>query len=383
MIDPLSNKYINWTDGMKISQGHLHQLQGAIEGKFKDGNAVSMEKYGYGILPFGQDGKKPLDFLLRVENQSSVHVEVIQARGLTAAGDRVEILATGRHGGKELLKSKVDLDMASMVNQKAYLLSIAISPDEMKPFGSPDAAETPPRLPYTEPALSIQLLPEGTNADLYRNGLVIGRVAVENGALVNDEGYIPPSMAMRSHEALQEFSFKYVQFLQELEQNAFEIIRNLGRKDALTGLATSVGNFTRALISAIEREFDLIEMYGESLHPARFLLNAKQIARAIKNAIELLTNEAKEELLLYYQDVIELGPAEYMAVNTRVVSAQYDHLAIRGTLEAILEFCKVNGKLVSELSNLDYIGKKKKTGIFVGEVTKESEAPKPKKRWDF
>jgi hypothetical protein len=383
MIDPLSNKYINWTDGMKISQSHLHQLQGAVEEKFKDANALAMDKDGFGILPFGHDGKKPLDFMLRVEGQSAVQVEIIQARGLTAAGERIEILSTARHGGKESLTGRVELDKASMVNQKAYFVAIAIVAGEMKPFGTPDPNETPPRLPFVEPSLSIQLLPEGTHTDLYRNGLVIGRLTVENAALVADDGYIPPAMAMRSHEALQEFSFKYVQFLQEIEQNAFEIMRNLGRKDTLTALAHSVGEFARAVIEAIQREYDLVEMYGEYMHPARFLLNAKQLARTIKNAIDLMNNEAKEELLLYFQDVIELGPAEYQSVNARVVSARYDHFALRNTLQVILEFCKVNGKLMSELSNLDYIGKKKKTGIFVGEVTKESEAPKPKKRWDF
>lgn len=383
MIDPLSNQYINWTDGMKISSVHLHKLQHVIEEKVKDCTALSEGRDHYGILPFGNDGRKPLEFMLRVEGQSTVVVEVVQCRGLSPAGDRIEVLTGAAHEGRTSLQSKVEHDKASLINISALYVAIRCSGKEMQPFGLPDSGESPARLPYASPELKIELIPADKDPNLYRNSLIIGRLNVNGGVITQDEDYIPPSLAMSGQEALKEFSFKYVRFIREMEENAFGIVRNLGRKDTLTSLATSTGSFARNIIECIQRNFDFVQMYGDSLHPSRFLLNAKQLARSIFNAVELLPGDEKEELLQYFRDVIELGPAEYTAVNKRLIDIDYNHLDLREILGDILEFCKVNGKLVSELSRLDYIGKKKKTGIFVGEVTKESETPKPKKRWDF
>ncbi|MFN2422888.1 MAG: hypothetical protein ABR572_03855, partial [Cryomorphaceae bacterium] len=95
----------------------------------------------------------------------------------------------------------------------------------------------------------------------------------------------------------------------------------------LTSLATSTGSFARNIIECVQRNFDFVQMYGDSLHPSQFLLNAKQLARSMYNAVELLPGDEKEDLLQYFRDVIELGPAEYTAVNKQLIDAEYNHLA--------------------------------------------------------
>ncbi len=382
-MDPLSNKYINWSDGMKISQKHLHELQNIVEEKSRDSIATQAPKDGFGILPAGHEGKKPLDYMLRLEGENALSLELRQCRAITPSGNRVELLTGSAHEGKNVLKGRLELEKAGLVNSSSLFVALRYMSGEMEPFGLPDSNESPPRLPYTSPRLQLELMPGDADPKLYHHCVIVARMSVQNGVMSHDESYIPPSLAMSGHDALKEFAFKYIQFLQELENNAFAVVRNIARKDTLTPLAESVNTYVREVIASIQHHFDFLEMFGERLHPAHFLLNAKQLARGMKNSIEMLRSDSKEELLNYFQDVIELGPAEYMGVNAAVHNAQYSHYNIRKSLEAILEFCKVNGKLMTELSHLDYIGKKKKTGIFVGEVTRDEETPKPKKRWDF
>lgn len=383
MIDPLSNRYVNWTDGMKISQIHFHQLQHTVEAKSKDGNALHTGTDDYGVLPEGNSGKKPIDYLVRIENKATVYAEIVQCRGLTPSGDRIEILASGINDGKLTIANKLQIEESAMQAGAVFFLCVRYISHIMQPFGKPVPDESPARLPYTEPELSLELLPAVDNNNAYRNALIIGRFVVQNSELRHDVDYIPPCRQMRSHDDLREFGFKYIQFLSELESNAFEIVRNLGRKDSLTKLAQSVGTVSRNAIHNIELHFDLLEMNGDTAKPSLFVLNAKQLARCLRNAIELLPNEDKEELLNYVQEVIDVGPGEYMTINNKVVQLEYNHIDIRGALTVILQFCKVNGRLFNEWSNLDYIGKKKKSGIFVGEVTKETEVTKERKKWDF
>jgi hypothetical protein len=383
MIDPLSNRYVNWTDGMKISQHHFHQLQRTIEEKFKDGNALLTAIDDYGILPEGHAGKKPVEYLIRIEGKATIHAEIIQCRGLTPSGDRIEILASETHSGKPTLVSKLELEHSAIKNGGSFFLCVRYRMQDMVPFGKPVPDESPARLPYASPELRLELIPESDNINAYRNALPIARFVLQNDEIRHDQDYIPPCRQMRSHDDLKEFGFKYVQFLTELDNNAFEIVRNLGRKESLTKLAQSVGTIARSAIQNIELHLDFLEMNSDIAKPSLFVLNAKQLARCLRNAIELLPNEDKEELLNYLQEVIDVGPGEYMTINNKVVSLEYDHLDIKAALNNILQFCKVNGKLFNEWSNLDYIGKKKKTGIFVGEVTKDTEVTKERKKWDF
>ncbi|MCH5688648.1 hypothetical protein LWM68_32985 [Niabella sp. W65] len=65
---------------------------------------------------------------------------------------------------------------------------------------------------------------------------------------------------------------------------------------------------------------------------------------------------------------------------------RYNHNDINENVNSIIQFAKVVGKLFSTLSSLEFIGKKKESGIFVKEgyindPGESSNAPKPKRRF--
>ena len=384
MFDPIKNGFVNWADGMKISQSHFHQLQKAINDRVNDSRATNIRNDNFGLIPSGINAKDALDYDMRVEEKHNLKIKISQCRAISPAGDRIEIITNSRHSSHQNFEKTIKLNHSITDTNGTYLVALRANNEEQYLYGAPDEEESPARLPYIEQALEVEIAPDnGETRQLFKNSIIIASFTVHNGEINEDQDYIPPCSAMASHRDLSEFAFKYVQFLGDLETDLFKINKNVSGKDQLTNLAQSVTNLARNVILSIQQEIDFIRMFSEFSTPSLFVLNAKKIARAIKNAIELNSNERKEELLIYVQEVIDINPGEYMTVNARVLELEYDHYNIREALHVILEFCKINGKLISEWSNLDYIGKKKKTGIFVGEVRKDTEVTKERKKWDF
>lgn len=381
MFDPIKYGYVNWADGMKISQAHFHQLQSAIEARVKDSRATGLRNDNFGLIPSDTNA---LDFEFRVDDAANLKIKVRQCRAISPAGDRIEIIANSSNSSHQNFEKTVKLDKSVLETNGDFYITLRANSDEPHLYGEPDQEESPARMPYFERALDVEIVQvTGVNKKVFKNSAVIAQFKVENGNISEDVNYIPPCSSMASHRDLSEFAFKYAQFLGDLETDLFKINKNVSSKDQLTNLAQSVADLTRNLIQSIQQEIDFIRMFSEYSTPSVFVLNAKKIARTIKNAIELNSNEKKEELLNYVQEVIDISPGEYTAINAKVLDLEYDHYNVRDALQVILQFCKINGKLISEWGNLDYIGKKKKTGIFVGEVRKDTEITKERKKWDF
>jgi hypothetical protein len=384
MFDPIKYGYVNWADGMKISQAHFHELQSAVEARVKDSRAGNIKNDNFGLIPSGAGVKEALDFDVRIENKDTLKLKIRQCRAISPAGDRIEVIANSPNSGHQNFEKTIKLGKTVLESNGDFYLALRANKEEPHLYGAPDQDESPARMPYFEHALEVEIVPaQGMSNNVFKNSAVIGRFSVRNGELNEDANYIPPCTAMASHRDLGEFAFKYAQFLGDLETDLFKINKNVSSKDQLTNLAQSVIYLARNVILSIQHEIDFIRMFPEFSTPSLFVLNAKKIARAFKNAIELNSNDKKEELLNYVQEVIDINPGEYMTINARVLDLEYDHYKISEALHVILQFCKVNGKLVSEWSNLDYIGKKKKTGIFVGEVKNDTEVTRERKKWDF
>lgn len=384
MFDPIKNGFVNWADGMKISQSHFHQLQKAINDRVNDSRATHITNDNFGLIPSGTSAREALDYDMRVDDKQSLKIIIRQCRAISPAGDRIEIIANSPHSSHQNFEKTIKLNKSVLDSNGAYYVTVRANNEEQHFYGEPDEEESPARLPYIEQALELEISSAtGQTKQLFKNSVIIASFNVHNGEISEDPNYIPPCSVMASHGDLSEFAFKYAQFLGDLETDLFKINKNVSSKDQLTNLAQSVADLSRNLILTIQQEIDFIRMFSEFSTPSLFVLNAKKIARSIKNSIELNSNDKKEELLNYVQEVIDISPGEYMTVNARVLDLEYDHYNIREALHIILQFCKINGKLLSEWSNLDYIGKKKKTGIFVGEVRKDTEVTKERKKWDF
>ncbi|HMZ48819.1 MAG TPA: hypothetical protein PLP28_07570, partial [Flavobacteriales bacterium] len=85
----------------------------------------------------------------------------------------------------------------------------------------------------------------------------------------------------------------------------------------------------------------------------------------------------KDELLNYISTVIGVQPADYLQSLTQLTDLEYQHTDLKGSLVRILEFCRLNRKLLDEWVRLDYIGQRKTEDIFIHEETARRPVPPP------
>jgi hypothetical protein len=109
------------------------------------------------------------------------------------------------------------------------------------------------------------------------------------------------------------------------------------------------------------------------------------MARLIKNTMDFYAGTSKDELISYCTEWCGVSQGELESSITTLCSYQYNHLDINDALDKVLQFTQIISSLFNNLSRLEYIGKKKETGIFVKEqvLSPQAEATAVKKRRSF
>ena len=94
---------------------------------------------------------------------------------------------------------------------------------------------------------------------------------------------------------------------------------------------------------------------------------------------------SKDELISYCTEWCGVSQGELETAITTVCNYQYNHLDINDALDKVLRFTQIISSLFASLSRLEYIGKKKESGIFVKEqvLIPQNEAAPVKKRRSF
>jgi hypothetical protein len=170
-----------------------------------------------------------------------------------------------------------------------------------------------------------------------------------------------------------------------MELYALQIIQKILQKKQQNELADAIYKICEnlSLFTATEySNFKLSYIY----QPPVFMITAVTgMARLIKNTIDFYTGTSKDELISYCTEWCGVSQGELESAITTLCSYQYNHLDINDSLDKVLRFTTIISALFASLSRLEYIGKKKETGIFVKEqvLLPQTEATPVKKRRSF
>jgi len=382
MIDPINRGYVNWVDGMKLSKEHFMDMQHAVEARLRDQYALATYLHGSGILPARENGRSSLDYRLSIEPPAKVTFTLTQCRGITSAGDRVEILASD--GALQPLSATFDLSGTALEENARFDVILRVEPYTVEPYGPHDPGESPPRHPFSRPRWTLDLAPlkdmrYTTHGHAF---LVLARVMVKNGALVKDGEYLPPAMAMSSLPALEEFLTSYFKFLKEVEQNLLAIVARLNERKTPSDLTDGIGVLCKAGLYFLEREISAFQVLGFRMPPDAMVMHAISFARAMHYALELRTNKGEEALLASVKEATGLARLEYRQVLNGLMDLVYDPNDLDGALKRILQFCQVHRKLFGHWAQLKNFGATGPERIILN--VEQPPTPQPSSRsWNF
>ncbi|MFK7000699.1 hypothetical protein [Flavobacterium oreochromis] len=372
MIEKLNYFPVNWIDGMKINKNHFNSIQNFINDSIKDAVGLHTSLISYGLLP----SNNPIKLNLMVDSHKSLRVQVQECHAITPNGSRIEI-----DDRSETVNTNSSYLEASyeIKGDESLKLWVCISVNYFKriPFGDSDPEENPPRYPFTKPEYLLSLIPENeliNDTGLGGNFLIIGKVLVNSYESKIDNSYIPPSVYVGSHKRLQELYDEINRFYGQVEIFSIQIAQKINSKKQANELAIMMLLVTDKILDYLGVEINKTRWLGIHKAPAEMLLSVIGLARTLKNLFDSKSGAGKEELLNYFADWCNVNQGTFENIFLELINNNYNHNQIDVSVSKIHKFMDVFENLLSSLSRLDYIGKKRDGSIFVSEITEERDS---------
>ena len=262
----------------------------------------------------------------------------------------------------------IDYEPDSSKEENFHVL-LSVQPYSRIPIGNADPSEEPPRYPFTIPEIKVHILPEEqvTHKELGSYFIYIGKIKMMEGQPEIISEYIPPCSSIQSHTRLIDLHSKYDNFFSQLELNLLKILRKIQDKEQSNELAKAVSILSTNVLYFISTSILEFRWKIENQPPISMFEFVARCARIIRNVVDANSGKAKEELLNYFMDWCNLNQGEFEEILINTVNFQYEHSRIQDTAVIMNQFVEVISTLFDKLSDLEYIGKKKDTGIFVKE----------------
>ncbi len=379
---------VNWIDGMKINKSHFIAQDNAMRYQLAQNTNCLLNELNYGLLPVGSEGEE-LKLFISTDNQKKLQVRIQQCRAITAGGYYIEFnedtLLQGTNTALPVASAPATLKELKSKGTEFYIV-LSVNPYKRIPFGSADGAEIPPRIPFTMPSYSLDLVPL---QDVTRNvlgpwQLPVGKLSIDDQRVMLEEDYIPPCSSVSSHPELQEILAGLEQFYSKMELYSLQIIQKILQKKQANDMAVIVQKLCEHISFFTSFQLADLKSVGMVQPPVYLVGKVAILARQMKNTLDCYLGSGKEELINYFTEWCNISQGELEGAMVGLSGHQYDHLDINRSIDLVSQFTKIISRLFYQLARLEYIGKRKDAGIFVKEeVVKQKSSGTPQKRRSF
>ena len=359
---------VNWVDGMKINKNHFIGMESAMMSALYSSNSNNVTPINFGLLPSLRNAQNSIDMTISIDGQSTIHVTLNTCRAITLGGYEINITEETKallEQSGNVLKHQYSLDTAD----EEWFIILYVNPFNKIPVGDADPDEDPPRHPYVLSDYKIDVIPksEASSQEVGLYHITIGKVAMVGEDPVLVEDFIPPCRSVQSHPDLKFTYTEIGSFLNQMENYSMHITQKIHQKKQTNDLAHMVLHLsqrTGQYLNSVIPEFRLKDKYEA---PVVMLTKLVSLARVIKSALDVFVGTGKEELLNYLTDWCDLNQGAFENVLIDMIELEYVHTNINESLYKTSSFTRLMLSLYKKLNELDYIGKKSDSNIFVKE----------------
>jgi hypothetical protein len=376
---------VNWIDGMKVNKDHFIAQDDAWRNALHDAASLNTSPIRFGVLASPNDNEDNFNVKLALDNQHTLRVTVLACRAVTPGGVKIDLPSFGRFAGTTDGVPSVSFPFAENKNESGWWVVLTVHPYERQPAGEPDPAENPPRYPYVLPSFSLQVVSDSEFGQyaFHPYAIAVGRVVANGNSARVDTDYIPPCYSISASPDLVNLHAELDVFMTRLETLCSQIVQKILVRNQQNEISDLVKFLCDRMVLYLSQAITNFRWTIIHESPAALFASVATLARVMKNSIDLRTGSGKEEMMNYLTDWCELRQGELESLLSGVANTRFDNNDINKTIQKIIPFVKVTGKLFETLSKLDFIGKRKESGIFVKEETNgrtETQEPRPVKR---
>lgn len=364
MAENIKHFPVNWIDGMKINKNHFITLQDNIEDLVRDARNLGVNELNYGLM--STHLTRPFQYSISIDAHNELSVNIKMMKAVTPGGGRIEITDfTGEFNEKIELK---DFDF----KENNYYLLLNVDPFQRIPTGEQNMEEIPPRFPN---AMSRYFLTSVIESEVNQNNigalqfpLAKFKTSANNYEILTD--YVPPSLTVNSHPTLISLFENYESFFKQLEFNAVQISQKIRFRNSTEDenlIANMVFDSCGKILNYTAQNITRNKWTSFSMKPMEVLENVVSLARIIKNSFDSFSGDGKEMLFNYFSEWTEISSGDYERLFSETINSKYKAFDIEPTVANVNNFIAKTDYLFNLLNQLDYIGKKRDTGIFVNE----------------
>lgn len=202
------------------------------------------------------------------------------------------------------------------------------------------------------------------------------KTSANNYEILTD--FIPPSLTINSHPTLITLFENYESFFKQLEFNSVQISQKIRFRNSTEDenlIANMVFEACEKILSYVAQNITRSKWVNFSMKPMEVLENTVSLARIIKNSFDSFSGDGKEMLFNYFSEWTEISSGDYERLFSETINTKYKAYDIEPTVNQVNTFISKIDYLFTILNQLDYIGKKRDTGIFVNENIVRNEKP--------
>lgn len=380
---------VNWIDGMKINKGHFIAQDNAWTDALQEVGALTTSPIRFGILAATYPGEDTFNVKLSLDNQQTLRVSLLACQGVTPGGVKINLPAFQGYSraatdGAPALSFSFSFQEAKAAT--LWWVILTVNPFDRQPAGNPDLAENPPRYPYVLPTCSLQIVSEQEyNQFMYHPyALTVGKVLVNGNNVTVDYDYIPPCYSLSASPDLVNLHAEIDQFLARLEILCSQVVQKIFQKDQQNEISRLVLFLCDRVILYLGQAITHLRWMMLHESPAALFQCVANLARVMKNTIDLRIGSGKDLLVNYLSDWSELKQGELESILTGMANIRYDNNDINRNIGQITLFVETTRRLFEKLNTLEFIGKQKESGPFVKEEKfDKTEAPEVSTRRRF
>jgi len=366
---------VNWIDGMKINKNHFISMENAMMYRQHLLGRSQINPYNFGILT-GSNGERPLDISCEIDSANHITIKVNRCLAITSGGIIID-LDSELHDSSEFDISLKDFDLQlAGHNTGHFYIVLKINPFNRIPAGHADPEENPPRHPFAFPEYAVSILPvEQMNKSGFGDFfLVIGKLLIKDKVPELDREYIPPCSRVSSDERLLSIENKLLELFNKIDIDILVIIRKIHAKEQKTPLAASMLFLAEKIAAFHGLQMTRQRLFLKHSPPVLLFEAISQFARGIRNTINTETPDRKEEMINYFSDWCNLKQGELDKLINEATTINYNHYETRVVLVKQMTFIETLSELFATLSQLDYIGKRRDTQIYIKEEGKSKKS---------
>ncbi len=361
MIEEIKKFRVNWIDGMKISKDHFNDIQNYAQEVGKDVASIYLNRNNYGIIPSHLSQNSEFEVNLNAHNSISVSIQKLRA--ISTNGARIEINSTTPD-----VEQSFSIEELNNGIEEAYVM-ISINPNQDNAFGKQNSEEIPPRLPYVNNSFSFLVVDkeEIETSGIAAFQMPIAKIKKMNGSFEVIEKYIPPCITISADQRLLDFYSYTESFLNKIENNCIRIVKKIRMEDNINPIADTIQNVSAQLLTFLGPEITNLKSLRYYNTPTNVINTVMSMARIMKNHIDTYDPKIKESLFIYFGEWTDLKGGDFEKLFTRIINLEYTHYDVFPAVKEISIFIETITKLFDLLTEIDYIGQKKDTGLFVNE----------------